>query len=95
MLLKTITIYLAQDSVGGDLGWAELVGSSGPSWSDSCIHGQLPGQWRVGLQAEVGRTPREQLEWPISTVTYGLTSSCKLVQAYYGYLEFKSSSESV
>ena len=49
MLLKTITIYLAQDSIGGDWGWAELGGSSGPSWSDSCIHGLLPGQWRAGL----------------------------------------------
>ena len=49
MLLKTITICLAHDSLGGDWGWAELGGSSGPSWSDSCIHGQLPGQWRAGL----------------------------------------------
>ena len=46
--------------------------------------------WFIGSSGE-----NTQLEWPISIVTYGLTSSCKLVQAYYGYLEFKSNSESV
>lgn len=42
-------MYLAQDSIGGSLGWAELGGFSGLSWSES----RKPGQLRVGWDAEV------------------------------------------